>query len=172
MHSPSEEESQSRFGRLQGNCRFYLLVPFEDTCDSKREISIYSTSRSESRGCLEVSLLFWILPDEKWKYTFANYLVLDVTIVRLLRFWVIPDIFSVIILIFVAPGNLIQYEGGLKRTSEGSEGKMTHTMASACLYPRIAFYFDSCLLLLNKIPIAKKSYSTFKKGVINPRGFI
>ena len=49
---------------------------------------------------------------------------------------------------------------------------MTHTMASACLYPRIAFYFDSYLLLLNKTPIAKKSYSTFKKGGINFRGFI
>ena len=75
----------------------------------------------------------------------------------------IPDIFSLIILIFVAPGKLIQYEGGLERPSKG--------MARACLYPRIAFYFDSYLLLLNKTPIAKKSDSTIKKEEVNDSPF-
>ena len=75
----------------------------------------------------------------KWKYGFVNCLVLDVTIVHLLRFWVIPDVFNVIILIFVVPGNSIQLWRRVRKTL-GRKVKMAHTMASGCLYHSITIY--------------------------------
>ena len=87
MHFPSEEESHFRFSRLKGNCRFYLSVPFEDTSEIRKERYPYIPLQGVNQeGVSKSHFCFAFYKMTKWKYAFANYLVLDVTIVYPLRF--------------------------------------------------------------------------------------